>query len=622
MAVNELPWKSAESDAQRAVIERRIGVVVLAAGGSTRMGKQKLLLELGGKSLVRRAAMTALSADLGDVVVVVGSDAAAVADELADLPVTVVENGAWETGQASSVRCGVDALGSCDAIVVMVADQPFVGTGHLRRLAAAHRTEQAAICASANGKMRGNPVLFDRSVFADLRELAGDQGARQLFGRFAVADIEQGEPNIFRDADDSESFRAIEETWVAEKGSRRLFPLLTSRSEGGLPLAYLDSAATSQVPEGVLAAQNRFEREFRSNIHRGLYPLAEEASDAYEQARSEVASFFGIPAQGAIFTHGATEALNLAVFGWAGACLSAGDLVLVDAGGHHANIVPWQMLAQQKGIELAFVDLDDCGLIDRDRWHGLLERKPKAVALTHMSNVTGLCNDLALLTAEAHAAGAVVVADCAQSAGHMPLDFAAAGVDFAAVSAHKMYGPFGIGLLWAAPEHAIRMRPLLGGGGMIDHVDTAGFTCTEAPQCFEAGTPNITGAIGFSAACRFLDDIGLAAIEKRGIQLCDKAVAGLDALESVRVVGEAETGQRSSIVSFLIEGVHPHDAAQALGERGVAVRAGKHCAMPLHDAMGIPASTRASFGVYSDERDVDRLIDGVVHAQKEYGRGR
>ncbi|WP_180326734.1 aminotransferase class V-fold PLP-dependent enzyme [Raoultibacter phocaeensis] len=598
----------------------RIGIVVLAAGASSRMGDQKLLLELGGKSLVRRAALTALAARFEHVCVVVGSDKVRIAEEVADLPVCIIENDAWDRGQATSVRAGIQSMQGLDAAIVMVADQPFVTPKHLRALADAYRVGDAALFASAHAGKRGNPVLFDASVFGDLEALEGDQGARQLFGRYRVVDVEQGGAVLFGDVDDRDAYEHAQALWVREKGSKRLFPLLgCDGDESGL--AYLDSAATAQAPQRVLDAVKRFETEARSNIHRGIYPLAERASDCYEEARERVARFFGIPEQEAIFTHGATEALNLAAFGWAGANLKAGDLVLVDTAGHHANIVPWQMLAREKGIELAYIGLDERGLVDRASWHALLERKPKAAALTQVSNVTGLANDIPLLSREAHEAGAAVVADCAQAAGHMPLQFTALGADFAAVSAHKMYGSFGIGLLWAASERVQHMRPLMGGGGMIERVDTKGFTCTEAPLCFEAGTPNIAGAVGFAEACDFLDDIGLAAIEERGSGLCDRLLTGLQAIGGVRVAGGFELGGRSSIVSFSLDGVHPHDVAQVLADRGVAVRAGNHCAMPLHQALGIAASVRASFGVYSEEGDVDRLLAGIEQAKEAFCSG-
>ncbi|MEG0991580.1 MAG: aminotransferase class V-fold PLP-dependent enzyme, partial [Gordonibacter sp.] len=273
------------------------------------------------------------------------------------------------------------------------------------------------------------------------------------------------------------------------------------------------------------------------------------------------------------------------------------------------------------GIELAFIPLDACGLVEEGGWRRLLARCPRAVALSASSNVTGLCNDVPRLVREAHAAGAVVSVDCAQSAGHLPLDFAALGADFAAVSAHKMYGPFGIGALLVAPGAEAALHPLLGGGGMIENVDEQGFSCKKAPLCFEAGTPNITGAVGFAAACRFVSGIGLEAAASHGRALCDRAVGLLSAVDGVRIAGGSELGRRASIVSFVLDDVHPHDVAQVLADRKVAVRAGNHCALPLHRTLGMPATVRASFGVYSDTSEVDRLAEGVKQAKEVFSRG-
>lgn len=397
------------------------------------------------------------------------------------------------------------------------------------------------------------------------------------------------------------------------------FPLLRG-GEAENRLAYLDSAATSQVPDTVLEAQIRFETAARANIHRGLYPLAEEASDAYEHAREAVASFFDAEPETTVFTHGATEALNLAVFGWAAENLKRGDTVLVDTANHHANIVPWHMLADRLGIELAFIGVDETGGIDRNRWLALLERKPKAAALCHVSNVTGFEADLATLTREAHRAGAVVIADCAQAAGHTDLAIRKTGVDFAAVSAHKMYGPFGIGALFISPDRIESTKPLMGGGGMIERVDEEGFSYQSSPACFEAGTPNITGAIGFAAACSFVDEVGGDALKSFSTSLCDRAIGALAAIDGVEIVGKTALGMRSSIVSFCSPLVHPHDLAASLAEDGIAVRAGHHCAMPLHCALGIPASVRASFGAYSDHSHIDRLVAGVAKAMEVFNR--
>lgn len=597
--------------------QARIGIIVLAAGGSTRMGHQKLLLEIGGRSIVRRSVESALSSKAQVVTVIVGSEASRVAACIDDLPIRIMFNYSWQKGQGTSIACGMSDLASYDAAIIMVADQPFVNEHHLNNLIDYYLQHGGQIVVSSVNGIKGNPALFSAEVFPELMMLEGDQGARQLFSRFALHTVEQNESFLFNDIDDKRAFSEVEKEWFLRYGLRDRFPLL--RGESGL--AYLDSAATTQIPDFVLLAQERFEKESRANIHRGIYSIAEKSSEAYEQARETVARFFGVSSAGAIFTHGATESLNLATFGWGASRLQEGDVVLVDKGGHHANIVPWQMLSQRIGIQLEFIELDECGLIDRNSWQSLLNRKPKAVALTHISNVTGLENDLSQLVREAHDANAVVIADCAQSAGHIPLNFSESEIDFAAISAHKLYGPFGVGLLWVAPNCLEEMQPMLGGGGIIERVNIRGFQLTGSPNCFEAGTPNITGAIGFAAACNFISNIGLEAIAEHGRGLCCMAQEQLSKIEGISIMGGMGEQRRTSIVSFTLDGVHPHDVAETLSQRGVAVRAGHHCAMPLHDALGIPASIRASFGVYSTKEDVSRLVQGVQSAKEVYKIG-
>ena len=599
----------------------KIGIVILAAGGSTRMGHQKLLLKLGGKSIVRRCVQSAISSKAEVVTVVVGADASRIIECIDDLPLRIVCNDSWPDGQGSSVARGISELIDCDAAIIMVADQPFINERHLNNLIDYYQYHGGQIVASSLGGIKGNPVLFDAEVFPELMMIKGDQGARQLFPRFEVHTVEQDEPFLLHDIDDKDAFDEAEREWLLRYGMREQFPLLKSAGPRENGLTYLDSAATTQIPDDVLLAQERYEKESRANIHRGIYPLAERSTEVYEQAREVVAGFFGVPSVSAIFTHGATESLNMAIFGWGASQLREGDVVLVDRGGHHANIVPWQMLSQRIGIKLEFIEINKSGLIDRNSWHSLLNRKPKAVALTHISNVTGLENDISLLAREAHDANAVVIADCAQSAGHISLDFSALGVDFAAVSAHKMYGPFGIGLLWVSPDCLDRMQPLLGGGGIIESVSIRGFQLAKAPACFEAGTPNITGAIGFAAASNFISSIGIETLAEHGRALCRLAEAQLSRIEGIHIVGGTGAQGRMSIVSFTLDGVHPHDVAEVLSQKGVAVRAGHHCAMPLHKALGIPASVRASFGIYSSKEDVTRLVQGVRWAKEVYACG-
>lgn len=601
--------------------QARIGVIILAAGGSKRMGLQKLLLELGGRSIVRRSVQSALSCKAETVAVVVGSDAPRISACINDLPLRIVLNNSWQDGQVSSIACGISALAGCDAAIVMVADQPFISEHHLNNLIDYYQHHGGQIVVSSVKGIKGNPALFDAEVFPELMMLKGDQGARQLFPHFEVHTVEQDEPFLFHDIDDKAAFNTAEREWLLRYGLRSRFPLLRETEDKEPGLTYLDSAATTQIPDCVLLTQVRYEKENRANIHRGIYPLAERSSDAYEQAREAVSEFFGVSSTGSIFTHGATESLNLAILGWGASNLREGDVVLIDKGGHHANIVPWQMLSRRIGIKLKFIELDKSGLIDRDNWHSLLELEPKAAALTHISNVTGLENDISLLAREAHDVNAMVIADCAQSAGHIPLDLSNAGVDFASVSAHKMYGPFGIGLLWVAPNCLDSMQPLLGGGGMIESVSTQGFKLAKSPACFEAGTPNITGAIGFAAACSFINGIGIETIAEHGRTLCSLAEEQLSKVEGLHILGGTSGQRRTSILSFTLDGVHPHDIAETLSQRGVAVRAGHHCAMPLHEALGIPASVRTSFGIYSTKEDVLGLVQGIKSAKEMYDCG-
>jgi cysteine desulfurase/selenocysteine lyase len=624
--------------------KERIAVLILAAGGSSRMGEQKLLCTLGDETIVRISVETAFKSGVGPVTVVVGSDADKVSEALDGLPVSIAYNEHWHEGQASSINIGVQALKEFEAIIVMVADQPFISADSIRRLVDLYELEHPPLAVSSVAGTRGSPALFASCVFNELLTLQGDQGARQLFIAYAPREVEQDEPDLFLDVDDKASLAHAREQWSLRLGARNSFPLLRAASTGKmppkaiqrplqnnparfvapiasaaqpLPLAYLDNAATTQVPERVLRAQQEFECTARANIHRGIYPLAETASERYEDARKTVATFFGAHPNGTVFTHGTTEGMNLVAFGWGSYNLRENDLVLIDTAAHHAALVPWQMLAQQVGIRLAFIPVDHGGSLIYDAWYSLLEERPKAVILTHVSNVTGFACDLAALTKQAQAMGAAVIADCAQSAGHMPLDIGAAGVDFAAASSHKMYGPFGSGALCVAENRIEEVRPLFGGGGMIERVSIEGFTVRAAPAGLEAGTPNITGAIGFAAACDFVNAVGPARIEQHTSALSSYAVELLSDIEGVQLIGRKNT-LRTSIVSFNLGGIHPHDVADSLAEQGIAVRAGHHCAMPLHEALGIKASVRASFAVYSTKEEVARLAEALEWTRGEY----
>ena len=389
------------------------------------------------------------------------------------------------------------------------------------------------------------------------------------------------------------------------------FPILERRFPNGKQLTYLDSAATTQKPEGVIDAMDAYYRTSNSNVHRGIHTLAEEATAAYEDARLRIARFVGVtnPKQ-IIFTRNTTESINLAAMTWGQKYLAEGDLVLTTQMEHHSNIVPWFMLRDQKGINLEFIHITSAGTIDLDHYASLLAREPKLVAFTHISNVLGTINPAKQMIAAAHTAGALVLVDGAQSVPHLPVHIEDLDADFYAFSAHKMCGPTGIGVLYGKSDLLEAMPPFLGGGDMIKKVTFSGFKTNEIPYKFEAGTPSIAEAVGFGAAVDYLAQIGMQEIFDHEQQLAAYGYAALDGVSELRLLGPS-ADNRSGVLSFTIEGIHPHDIAQILNEEGIAVRAGHHCAMPLHDLLEIPASTRASLYLYNTQEDIDLLVNGL-----------
>mgnify|MGYP003343978559 CR=1 FL=1 len=399
------------------------------------------------------------------------------------------------------------------------------------------------------------------------------------------------------------------------------FPLL-SREVHGRTITYLDSAASSQRPTAVLDAMRTYDETTHANVHRGVYTIAEEATRRFEAARAAVGRFIGAPdpAREVIFTKNATEALNLVVHTWGRATLQPGDAVVLTEMEHHANIVPWQMLAAERGLELRWIGTDDDGRLVLDDLDALLDGA-KALAVTCMSNVLGTINPVAELAAAAHAAGAVVVADACQSVPHLPTDVVALGADFVAFSGHKMCGPTGIGVLWGRHDLLATLPPFLGGGEMILDVRKDGFTPNEIPWRFEAGTPPITEAIGLGAAVAYLEGVSMAAVRAHDVALTRYA---MDALADrfgagLRIFGPADPEARGGVLSFALGDVHPHDISQILDEYGVCVRAGHHCAKPLMRRLGVPATARASFALYNDEADVDTLVDALDAAARFFG---
>ncbi len=397
---------------------------------------------------------------------------------------------------------------------------------------------------------------------------------------------------------------------------RAEFPVLEVQVRPGVPLVYLDSAATSQKPRCVIDAMSRFYQEQNANIHRGVHHLAEVATQAFESARARVARFLGVddPRQ-IVFTRNATESINLVARSWGGANLQGGDLVLLTQMEHHSNLVPWQMLAAERGLRLEFVPVSDEGELDLEAYRRLLAEGPRLVGFTHMSNMLGTINPAAELTRLAHEAGAVVLVDAAQSVPHLPIDVAAIGADFLAFSGHKMCGPTGIGVLYGRRELLESMPPFLGGGDMIKRVELHRFTTNEVPYKFEAGTPAIAEAIGLGEAVDFLERIGMKAVLEHEQKLIEYTLERLAEIPGVRVYGPAAP-RRGGVASFTVAEAHPHDVAQVLDSLGIAVRAGHHCAMPIHERYGLMATTRASFYLYNTEQEVDRLVEGLYRVRQ------
>ena len=403
------------------------------------------------------------------------------------------------------------------------------------------------------------------------------------------------------------------------------FPILNRRINGKR-LVYLDSAATAQKPQAVLDALDVYYKEYNANVHRGVYTLAEEATAAYEAARAKTARFIDAPSpQEIIFTRSTTEATNLVAHAWGRSTLTAGDVVVLTHMEHHANVVPWHMLAAERGIELRWIPLTADGHLDVTDLPRLLDGA-KLLGVTAVSNVLGTINDIAPLAEAAHAAGALVLVDAAQAAPHLTIDVGRLGADFVAFSGHKMLGPTGIGVLWARRELLEAMPPFLGGGEMITDVRLDGFTPAELPWKFEAGTPPIAEAVGLGAAIDYLGSVGMEAVRAHERSLTAYAVATMRERfgDRFRIHGPAEPGERSGVLSFEFstaagDPVHPHDIAQVLDSEGVCVRAGHHCAKPLMRALGVTATARASFYVYNDEDDVDALADALGAVEKMFG---
>ncbi len=393
------------------------------------------------------------------------------------------------------------------------------------------------------------------------------------------------------------------------------FPVL-QREVAGRPLVYLDSSATSQTPQPVIDALTRYYTESRASIHRGVYPLAVEATDLFEGARRRIAEWLGSTPEETIFAANATAAINLVAYSWGRTNVRRGDLVVLTEMEHHSNIVPWQLLCQEREAELAYVRVTDEGMLDLEALDSLLERGPRLVAVTHISNVLGTVNPVAEIARRAHAAGALVLVDGTQAVPQIPVDLREVDADFYAWTGHKAYGPTGIGVLHGRRELLEEMPPFISGGHMIRTVGDDESTWTDLPWKFEAGTSQIAEAIGLGAAVDWIRAVGIERIRTHEEGLVAETLSRLAAIPGLSVQGPARAQDRGSLVSFTLGGAHPHDIGEILGREGVCVRAGHHCAQPLMRRIGTNATTRASFAVHNSLADVDRLIEGLEDVRR------
>jgi len=406
------------------------------------------------------------------------------------------------------------------------------------------------------------------------------------------------------------------------------FPVLARTVRNGNPLVYLDSGATSHKPVQVLDAERSFYELHNSAAHRGTHLLGEEATDVYEGARRKIAAFLNAQPEELVFTKNATEAINLVAYSMSNATalggpeqlrVLPGDEILITEMEHHANLVPWQQLCERTGATLRWLAVTSDGRLDLDRLDGMITGRTKIVAVTHQSNVTGTIPPVAEIARAAHEKGALVLVDAAQSVPHQPVDVAALGADFLAFSGHKMLGPYGIGVLFGRAGLLEAMPPFLTGGSMIEVVRMEGSTFLPPPQRFEPGVPAVAEAAGLAAAVDYLNGLGMGNVAAHEESLTAHALDALREINGVRILGPDTTKDRGGAVAFEVDGVHPHDVGQVLDELGIAVRTGHHCAWPLHRALGVQASTRATFYVYNTHAEVDALADGIRYAQRFFG---
>ncbi len=396
--------------------------------------------------------------------------------------------------------------------------------------------------------------------------------------------------------------------------------MLQEEAHPGISLVYLDNAATSQKPTAVIEVMNVYYRKYNANVHRGIHRLSEEATEAYEGARQRIADFIGAEdSSSVIFVRNTTEALNLVAQSWGRANINAGDEILLTEMEHHSNIVPWQLLATEKEATIRYMPFTSNGLLDLSNLSNLLTERTKILAFSAMSNVFGTINPAKKLIAAAHSVGAITVVDAAQSVPHLSVDVTDLDCDFLAFSGHKMCGPTGIGVLYGKRHLLEQMPPFLGGGDMIRRVTLNGSSWNDLPWKFEAGTPSIAEAIGLGAAVDYLGAVGMDRIHHHEQFITGYALEAMSEVKGIQFLGPA-VAQRGGVVAFTLDGIHPHDISQILDQKGIAIRAGHHCAMPLHQRMNLPASARASFYLYTNTEEIDQLVAGLHHVKKVFRR--
>ena len=402
---------------------------------------------------------------------------------------------------------------------------------------------------------------------------------------------------------------------------RQDFPIL-NRKIHGKPLVYLDNAATTQKPRSVIEALSHYYETTNANIHRGVHTLSEEATDQYEAVREKVARFINAPDHDPsqiLFTRNATEAINLAARAWGGANLTQGDEILLTVMEHHSNLIPWYLIAKEKGAKTIFVDINDDGCLGMEEYRKKLGPRTKIVALTQVSNVLGTINPVKEIVKLAHEAGAVILVDGAQSIPHMPVDAQELDADFLAFSAHKMLGPTGVGVLYGRRSLLEKMPPFLGGGEMISKVVLGSAEWNELPWKYEAGTPNIADVIAFGAAIDYLESVGMSEIRQHEKELVSYGLKALTRIGDIMIYGPTSTQDHAGVISFNLGSLHPHDVSQVLDRCGIAIRAGHHCAQPLMRRLGVVATTRVSFYLYNHAQEIDALVEGLKEAEKFFG---